>query len=360
MIDYIDSHTNRDSPNLAKSVQKDILLIALLKNLFDTTSTSNETASKVIKMLVDENVIDKNIFDQSYLKISQQVLDELKKMCNSEKSDLNNFSIINEIGSGAFSTVFSAKNNIDGKNYAIKKICSENPNVMLALENDSISENSQIAKKNFENELQICPDLYHPNIVRYYGSWKNFDIISKETYLYSQFELFDYNLTEYAKKFNCNDLNIFVQIAKGLSYLHSKKIIHCDLKPDNVLISIKNDSIRVAINDFGSSKYLNNLPAFSANEQLGTSLYEAPESKEKCIYSYESDIYSFGIIMYEITCKFKTNMERINMLQKLDLSKIQNIKLREIIKKCTCKNSSQRPDIKNVARRLNKLSQGRN
>lgn len=126
---------------------------------------------------------------------------------------------------------------------------------------------------------------------------------------------------------------IFRQICSGLNHLHNKGIIHRDLKPENILL----DSLdNVKISDFGLATttplILQQLPwAFraSSNENIrssqtgsvGTSLYVAPElakSAAKSIYSTNVDIYSFGIIFFEMCHPpFGTGHERIEVIGNL-------------------------------------------
>lgn len=127
--------------------------------------------------------------------------------------------------------------------------------------------------------------------------------------------------------------SLFDQISQGLTYIHSKKIIHRDLKPENILLNAKGNA---KISDFGLATTMSlvsqhrprlyhggnsNTLKSSQTEEPGTSYYIAPElAKEhgNSTYTVNSDVYSFGIVFFEMChSPFKTQMERCEVLSKL-------------------------------------------
>jgi len=84
---------------------------------------------------------------------------------------------------------------------------------------------------------------------------------------------------------------------EGLEYLHSQKIIHRDIKPQNILVT-KNGVVKIT--DFGISSQLAENMRFQQTNTSGTIAYMAKESAEDRIYSVKSDIFSLGIVFYEL------------------------------------------------------------
>jgi serine/threonine protein kinase len=145
----------------------------------------------------------------------------------------------------------------------------------------------------------------------YLVTYINFEIINANyVFTYEYFE--SNNLKQFIKndqldnKNNKQILNIFKQIIYGLSVLHNNFIIHGDIKPENILI---NDIQSVKITDFDLSRVCYNNNGYKSNDMFGTMNYMAPESYDLNIYSTKSDMWSAGIVLYNmITNKYPHNM----------------------------------------------------
>ncbi|XP_068131270.1 eukaryotic translation initiation factor 2-alpha kinase 3 isoform X2 [Hyperolius riggenbachi] len=120
-------------------------------------------------------------------------------------------------------------------------------------------------------------------------------------------------------------LNIFLQIADAVQFLHSKGLMHRDLKPSNIFFTI--DDI-VKVGDFGlvtemdqedeDEVVLTPMPAYARHTgQVGTKLYMSPEQMYGQSYSHKVDIFSLGLILFELLYPFSTNMERVRILTDL-------------------------------------------
>ncbi|XP_022170745.1 eukaryotic translation initiation factor 2-alpha kinase 3-like [Myzus persicae] len=156
----------------------------------------------------------------------------------------------------------------------------------------------------------------------------------KETirFLYIQMELCQKNSLR--ERLNNGTINrdimyifdIFCQIIQGVEYIHSQEFIHRDLKPSNILFS-SDDQIKIG--DFGSvtkmissdkvTVYddLQNGLKEQHTDQVGTQLYMSPEQIRKEPYNFKVDIYSLGVIFFEMLIPFATEMERCQTLQQI-------------------------------------------
>ena len=192
---------------------------------------------------------------------------------------------IKDLGSGSYGVVYKAKNLIMDNIVAIKTI-------------EKVQEN-MIDDMEIKNEINILKTLSHPNIVKIY---EFFDT-----------PLYYYLVTEYCKKgelfsyitnvYNERQLSIlFYQVFSGLCYLHEKKILHRDLKLENLMISeIEKDVVTgeeyfwIKIIDFGTAKIFHKNKTEKA--VIGSSYYIAPEVlKQK--YNEKCDTWSVGVILY--------------------------------------------------------------
>ena len=185
----------------------------------------------------------------------------------------------NYIGQGSFSKVYKGlddKNN----NYAIKKIYKKNDIKYLNL---------------IEKEIEIMKKLNHKNIVKLY------DEIYTEKYIYLIMELCDNDLNTYIHN---NDLseniikNIMKQLIEVLKYIMDNNIVHRDLKPHNILIN-KDNTLKLA--DFGFAKEFKE--TLLTNTICGSPLYMAPELLNNDKYNIKSDLWSVGVILYEMVMK---------------------------------------------------------
>ena len=192
---------------------------------------------------------------------------------------------IKDLGSGSYGAVYLAKNVVMDNIVAIKSIEKTEDNMVDDLE--------------IKNEINILKKLSHPNIVKIY---EFFDTI-----------LYYYLVTEYCKKgelfsyiknrFSERQLAVlFYQVFSGLCYLHEKKIIHRDLKLENIMVSdVEKDVLTgeeyfwIKIIDFGTAKI------FEKNKTeksiIGSSYYIAPEVLRQK-YNEKCDTWSVGVILY--------------------------------------------------------------
>lgn len=198
-------------------------------------------------------------------------------------AQFGSFQILEQLGQGGMGTVFKALDALE-RTVALKKINVER-------------EESTLSRQRFLNEAQVMATVEHPNIVRVYdyGSIENADYISME-YVEGQtlsHYLYDKPIALRTK------IELLYQISQALSFLHSKKVWHRDLKPLNIMVTMQN---QIKVMDFGLAKV--EKQKFTKTGMLvGTPNYMSPEqidSKRFGKPSFQSDIFSFGIIFYEM------------------------------------------------------------
>ena len=135
-------------------------------------------------------------------------------------------------------------------------------------------------------------------------------------------ELCYMTLEEYLMERNYNgddilmedEINIFKQLINGLEYIHSQNIIHGDLNPKNIFLT---ENLEVKIGDFGLSKKHKKHNEIVNTTSYGNSFYMPPEHIEQHICSEKTDIYSLGIILFELLYQFSTKMERVVLIEKI-------------------------------------------
>jgi len=193
------------------------------------------------------------------------------------------YKIIKSLKKGGINDVFLAFDNLKRRKCIIKLL------------NTEVVSDEEIIRR-FEREAKILKKLKHKNIVRFYDFAKfddTFGIIIEFVEGNSLKNLIKEN------RIQDEDVRMFIifEILKGVNYLHKKGIIHRDLKPSNILISNKGE---VKISDFGLSLSIEETRITGSGEVLGTPSYIAPEIFEGKKYSFQSDIFSLGVIFYEI------------------------------------------------------------
>lgn len=255
------------------------------------------------------------------------------------------YEIVGKVGAGGMSDVYKAKDHILGRFVAIKVLKPE------------FSEDRNFVSK-FRTEAQSAAGLEHPNIVNIY------DVGSEEGLHYIVMEYVEgITLKTYIEKKGQltfkEAVSIAIQVSRGIETAHNKNIIHRDIKPQNIIISTEG---KVKVTDFGIAR------AASANtissDVMGSVHYASPEQARNGFVDNRSDIYSLGIVMYEmVTGRVPFDGETtvavaIQHLQEEMISPRQYapnlpISLEKIILKCAQKNADRR--YQNIAELLSDL-----
>ena len=194
---------------------------------------------------------------------------------------VDRYEIIGKVGAGGMSDVYKAKDHILGRVVAIKVLKSE------------FSEDINFVTK-FRTEAQSAAGLEHPNIVNIYdvGSESGLHFIVMEyvegitlkTYIEKKGQLSFKEAT-----------SIAIQVARGIEAAHNKDITHRDIKPQNIMISSEG---KVKVTDFGIARAISSNTISS--DAMGSVHYASPEQARNGFIDGRSDVYSLGIVMYEM------------------------------------------------------------
>nr|XP_025041363.1 serine/threonine-protein kinase Nek5 [Pelodiscus sinensis] len=205
---------------------------------------------------------------------------------------MDKYKIIEMIGEGAFGKVFLAKGKVDNHPSVIKEI--------------NLTKMPMKEKEASQKEVILLAKMKHPNIVTFYNSFQ------EKNMLYIMMEYCDGG--DLMRRINMQHgvlfdedqiLSWFVQISLGLKHIHDRKVLHRDIKAQNILLS--NNGMIAKLGDFGIARMLNNTMEL-ARTCVGTPYYLSPEICENRPYNNKTDIWSLGCVLYEL-CTLKHPFE---------------------------------------------------
>ncbi len=195
----------------------------------------------------------------------------------------NRYEILEKIGNGGMATVYKAKCHVLNRYVAIKIL------------RDEFTTDSEFIKK-FNTEAQSAASLTHPNIVSIY------DVGNEDNLYYIVMELIqgktlkDIIMEDGVLSWKWS-VNIAIQIASALETAHRNNIIHRDIKPHNIIIT---EDGMAKVTDFGIAKAVSNSTITAFGTTIGSVHYFSPEHARGGYTDAKSDIYSLGIVMYEM------------------------------------------------------------
>ena len=208
------------------------------------------------------------------------------------------------IGSGQYTIVYKGREIKTNELRAIKVIQLDKlkENILSYLEEDEDPEKKlKEYIDGYINEcenMKLCSNINSVKYYEYFNDGKNFAIIM---------ELCDCNLSQLLYKKNAEGFSvkeiseIMKQLNNALQIMTKNKIIHRDLKLENILIKYEdNNKYIIKIADYGSSKRLNSLSKNYCNSNVGTLIYMAPEILKGEKYNYKCDLWSIGVIIYRL------------------------------------------------------------
>jgi len=246
---------------------------------------------------------------------------------------VGNFKIIEKIGEGGMAIIYKASQPSLNRTVVIKKLKDPNNEIIERFKKEALVS----ASLSQENVLSIYDFVYHGRsyylIMEYVDGYDLHDIL------------------DYMSPLSPVISSLLVrEIAKGLEYTHNKGVIHRDIKPSNILISRAGE---VKLIDFGVAKDEAPSKLTITGMIIGTPSYMSPEQANGEKVNHQSDIYSLGVLFYEIITGFKpyggdTNTEIFAKISKGKFASPMKyrsdipLKLVRIIKKCLNKNRAKR------------------
>ena len=341
----IEENANSEEDDDENSLKKKFKIS--IEDKINTMPLKSEEGKKK-KLKDNDNISNVNLL-QELTKQSKYFYSSINVNGLSYYIDYDEISNVKEkIGQGGFGEVFLCQ--WQGKKVAIKTLTLKN------FKNLHAGDNLQ----KFINEINISSSLRHPNIVLYMGASVDKDNYYMITEYVPRGTLFDLIHTEKYKLSDRMKIKIAFQLAQAVKYLHSRNIAHCDLKSGNILLD---DELNVKLGDFGLSRFLSKTGERDKG-RIGTPHWMAPEILLGGKYEFYSDVFSYGIILWELlTYEIPYNNIDPNVIVDLITKEKKIVKvpdkgnyaLRKITQKCIEYNPFKRPSFKNILSLLAKV-----
>ncbi|XP_020661142.3 serine/threonine-protein kinase Nek1 isoform X1 [Pogona vitticeps] len=256
---------------------------------------------------------------------------------------MDKYTKLQKIGEGSFGKAILVKSKEDGKQYVIKEI--------------NISKMSNKEREESRREVAVLANMKHPNIVLYRESFEEGGCL---------FIVMDYcEGGDLFKKINAQKgvlfsedqiMDWFVQICLALKHVHDRKILHRDIKSQNIFLT-KDGTIQLG--DFGIARVLNSTVEL-ARTCIGTPYYLSPEICENKPYNNKSDIWALGCVLYEM-CTLKHAFEAGNMKNLVlkiisgsfpPVSVHYSHELRSLISQLFKRNPRDRPSVNSILEKI--------
>ena len=197
----------------------------------------------------------------------------------------NRYELLERVGMGGMAVVYKAIDNMLGRNVAIKILREE------------FKENEEFIRR-FKVESQAAASLSHQNIVQIY------DVGEEDGIHYIVMELLEgetlksYINSKEGRLSRREAMNFSMQICRALEHAHSKHVVHRDIKPQNIVLT---QSGKIKVADFGIARAANNTTTVNSGScAVGSAHYLSPEQARGGYTDHRSDIYSLGVVMYEM------------------------------------------------------------
>lgn len=208
----------------------------------------------------------------------------MKEMTTKEGTVLDGrYKFLEKVGSGGMAEVYKARDMVLNRIVAVKIL------------RDSLASDTDFIER-FNKEAQRAAGLSHPNIVSIYDVGETeglhyivMEYVSRETLK---------NQLQKSKRLNVREsLRIVKDIARALAHAHSNNIVHCDIKPHNILVA-PDGQVKVA--DFGIARAVSSATMSFTGDVVGSVHYFSPEQAQGISITPKTDIYSLGVVFYEL------------------------------------------------------------
>lgn len=193
------------------------------------------------------------------------------------------YEIIKEIGGGGMATVYLAEDHLLNRKVAIKVLRAQNTS-------------DEKFVNDFKQEACLAARLVHPNIVNIYDVGED----AKENYIVMEYvkgETLKKKISKNGPLEPKDAIKIAIGIAEALKHAHAKGLIHCDIKPHNILLD---EFENPKVTDFGISKAITTNTVKYTISVVGSVHYLSPEQAEGKAITVQSDLYSLGIVIFEM------------------------------------------------------------
>ncbi|KAL4562984.1 hypothetical protein LXL04_027015 [Taraxacum kok-saghyz] len=265
-------------------------------------------------------------------------------------ADLSQLFIGNKFASGAHSRIYRGIYKQRAVAVKMVRIPTHKEETRVMLENQ------------FKSEVSLLSRLYHPNIVQFIAACKKPPVYCIIMEYMSQGTLRMYlNKKEPYSLSTETVLRLALDISRGMEYLHSQGVVHRDLKSNNLLL---NDEMRVKVADFGTSCLETQTQESKGN--MGTYRWMAPEMVKEKPYTRKVDVYSFGIVLWELITALLP-FQGMTPVQAAFAVAEKNERpplpascqpaLAHLIKRCWAAEPSKRPDFTEIVQALEKYDE---
>ena len=347
-VDYVRDNLYKAQEKLKKCPDK-LLIHHLYPEFFQYTDNATfltkESVEKATQTL-------KQIYIDNKNKLTQELYQNTSMNLNAKMVDMHNYKRIEPIGHGGYGEVYKEEDLIHHRVVAVKYINSNKDKLNLEI--------------SFSREIANQSQSVHPCILPFLGySFYDQDsqpaliVITEYQKNGSLRKLLDESIKNKKKLLNNTQKTIIAfGIAAGMSSLHKNNILHRDLKSSNILLD---DNFMPKISDFGLSKFIpestNSIDMNFNTKMIGTYNWMAPEVMVETNYTQKADVYSYGLVLYEILTSLRpySNMKNIqevynaakkeNMLKFPDLTEKNVI---DLIHKCVKSNATRRPTFQDI------------